>query len=247
MSDVSLQVIGCGDAFGSGGQFNTCFYVKSPSVKLLIDCGATSLPALKKQQIEIRGIDLIILTHFHGDHYGGLPYLLLDLAINGQQKPLTIISPPGCREKVMKLLDLLYPGSAVLEKLEVEFREYQPYQMHHVSEITLTAFPVIHTEETHPHGIRLTIGSKIIAYSGDTEWTDTLSELCASADLFICECSFYDSPVKGHMNYLELQQNLKVLEFKRILLTHFDGEMLSNLEHVRLDYAREGEMIELPD
>lgn len=245
MNGVSVQVIGCGDAFGSGGQINTCFYIKRSSVQLLIDCGATTLPALKKQQIEIREIDLVIITHFHGDHYGGIPYILLDLAINGQQKPLTIISPPGCRERVIKLLDLLYPGSAVLEKLEVEFREYQPYQIHHVGEITLTAFPVIHSEDALPHGIRLKIGDKIIAYSGDTEWTDSLIEICANADLFICECNFYHSQVKGHLNYLELQQNLSLLQFKRILLTHFGQEMLNNLEDVRLDYATEGQIIGL--
>ena len=123
MSLISLQVIGCGDAFGSGGQINTCFYVKSDSIQLLIDCGATSLPALKKYGINVRQIDLIILSHFHGDHFGGVPFLLLELAIYGQVKQLTIMSPPGGRERLEKLLHLLYPGSLVIEKLQIEFIE----------------------------------------------------------------------------------------------------------------------------
>lgn len=246
MSVISFQVIGCGDAFGSGGQINTCFYVKGSSVQLLIDCGATTLPALKKYDISTAQIDLIILSHFHGDHYGGLPFLLLDLETYGQVKPLTIISPPGCRERVKTLLEMLYPGSAVLENLQVEFIDYFPDQTFYTHQISFNVFPVMHTPEALPHGIRIKIQGKVISYSGDTGWTDTLIDLSEDADLFICECNFFSKQVTGHLNYMQIQKNLPRLKHKKILLTHFGDEMFNNLQLVKLDYATEGQVIELP-
>lgn len=246
MGSISLRIIGCGDAFASGGQINTCFYVKGSTVQLLIDCGATSLPALKKYGVNTRQIDLIILSHFHGDHYGGLPFVLLDLEAFGQEKPLTIISPPGWRERVQALLNLLYPGSALLEKLQVHFIDFFPGQTIYTHQLLVRSFPVTHTPEALPHGIRITIEDQVISYSGDTGWTDTLIDLAADADLFICECSFYSKQVKGHLSYQVLSQNLKRLSAKRLLLTHLGDEMLKNLHLVNLDYARAGQIIEFP-
>ena len=58
---MQLRFVGCGDAFGSGGRFNTCFHVTGTSVNFLIDCGASSLPALKRHGISREDIDLILI------------------------------------------------------------------------------------------------------------------------------------------------------------------------------------------
>ena len=75
---MKLTIVGCGDAFGSGGRYNTCFFLETAKANLLIDCGASALPALKARAIDLNRIDAIVLSHLHGDHYGGLPFLLLD-------------------------------------------------------------------------------------------------------------------------------------------------------------------------
>src|SRR5262249_25421549 len=76
--DMRVTVIGCGDAFGSGGRFNTCFMLETVKATLLVDCGASTPVALNARGIEHRNIDGIVLSHLHGDHFGGLPFLLLD-------------------------------------------------------------------------------------------------------------------------------------------------------------------------
>jgi len=242
---MNITFIGTGDAFGSGGRMNTCFYVETPVVNFLVDCGAGTLSGLKKHQIVPEHIDAILISHFHGDHYGGVPYFLLDAAIGQRKKELTIISPPGGKEKLTQLLTLLYPGTEVLEKLDLYFVEYQPFEEVIIGKLYLHAFPVIHNEASLPHGLRIKVADQILSYSGDTEWTDNLIQLCEDADLFICECNFFNLKVKGHFNYTELLEKRDELNCKRIMLTHFGTEMLNNLEHVSLDCAFDGLKLEI--
>lgn len=237
---MKLTVIGCGDAFGSGGRLNTCFYIKTENTGLLIDCGASSLPGLKLRGIEVEDIDTIVLSHFHGDHYGGVPFLLIDAMSKGRTKKIRVISPPGGKERISALLDLLYPGTVVLPKLNIEFFEYQSEEELITEDLSLTAYSVIHSEAALPHGLRLKVDDKIISYSGDTSWTDVLFPLSDGADLFICECNFYSTEVKGHINYLELEPKLADFNCRKILLTHFDTEMLVRLNEVNVSCAADG-------
>jgi len=245
MAKTTVTIVGCGDAFASGGRLHTCFYLQTPYLNVLLDCGATAYYGIKKQGIKIRDIDAIVLSHFHGDHYGGVPFLLLEEAIQQREKPLTIISPPTGKERITQLLDQLYPGSEVLEKLNVLFKTYIPGSVLQADHLEVTAFPVAHTEEALPYGVRIATGGKVISYSGDTAWTPVLIELARDADLFICECNFFDSTVNGHMNYRTLLAYDDQLHYKQLLLTHFGPEMLGRLSELQHRYAEEGLKIAL--
>lgn len=240
MTGVKLKVIGCGDAFGSGGRLNTCFYVDVDSTRFLVDCGASSLPGLKQRGIQVDDIDAIVISHFHGDHYGGVPFVLLDAAVNGRTKKFQIISPVGGQRRIATLLDLLYPGTEVLGKLDMEFLEYNVNEIMDLGSWRLQAFDVIHSERALPHGLRIEVAGKVMAYSGDTSWTDVLFALSERADVFICECNFFDLKVKGHMNYLELESRLAEFSCKRMLLTHFDQQMLDRLDEIKVECLRDG-------
>lgn len=240
MSNVKIKVIGCGDAFGSGGRLYTCFYVDAGTTRFLVDCGASSLPGLKQYGIGTEDIDAIVISHFHGDHYGGVPFVLLDAAVHGRTKKMQVISPVGGHRRIAALLDLLYPGTEVLEKLDVEFIEYSANEVLDAGGLSIRAFDVLHSERALPHGLRITVAEKVIAYSGDTSWTDVLIPLSENADVFICECNFFDTQVKGHMNYLELERRLPEFSCKRMVLTHFDQQMLRRLDEVRLECLHDG-------
>src|SRR5690606_23724521 len=162
----------------------------------------------------IRDIDTIVISHFHGDHYGGVPFLLLEEAIQRREEPLTIISPPTGRERITRLLDQLYPSTEVLGSLNLMFKTYIPDGVLQADHLEVTAFPVVHTPDTLPHGLRIGIGGKVISYSGDTAWTPMLIELAREADLFICECNFFDSEIKGHLNYKTFQRYDDQLNYK---------------------------------
>lgn len=245
MGEVTVSIIGCGDAFGSGGQLQTCFYIKAPHSSVLLDCGATAYYGIKQQGIAIRDIDTVVISHFHGDHYGGVPFLLLEEAVQRREKPLTIISPPTGSVRITKLLGQLYPGSDVLSKLNLLFKTYIPDGIMQAESLEITAFPVEHVPDSLPHGLRIGIAGKVISFSGDTAWTPILIELARNADLFICECNYYRSEVKGHMNYKTLLAYDDQLLYKQLLLTHFGDEMIQNRDQINHPYAYDGLQVTL--
>src|SRR3981189_1718229 len=109
---MQLQFVGCGAAVVSGGRFNTCFHITGESVNFLIDCGASSLPALKRLAIARDAIDLILITHFHGDHFGGLPFLLLDAQFTRRARPLVIAGPEGIETLLTQVMEALFENSS---------------------------------------------------------------------------------------------------------------------------------------
>src|SRR5713101_1814245 len=109
---MHLQFVGSGDAFGSGGRFNTCCHVASGELNFLVDCGASSLVAMKRFGIDCNSIDLIVLTHYHADHCGGVPFLILDAQyVSRRTRPLTIAGPPPVKEWFAHQMEAAFAGS----------------------------------------------------------------------------------------------------------------------------------------
>jgi ribonuclease BN (tRNA processing enzyme) len=228
---VRLTFVGSGDAFAGGGRFHTCFHLEGDGQEpLLIDCGASALIALKRASIDPASLGHVALTHLHGDHFGGLPWLVLDGQFAKRSKPLKILGPAQTRERFAQLFEVLYPGSLDAERpFETEVIEYADRATQDFGPARITAYPVRHTPQTNPHGLKIEYAGKVIAYSGDTEWADTLPELARGADLFVCECNFYDTKAPGHLDYDTLMQRRPELECERIVITHMSEEMLARV------------------
>src|ERR687888_632079 len=97
---VTVRFVGSGDSFGSGGRFQTCILVDGPASRIAIDFGTSSLIALAQQGIDHNSIDAIVLTHLHGDHCGGVPFLLIDAMLAAKRaRPLTIAGPRTAHER----------------------------------------------------------------------------------------------------------------------------------------------------
>jgi len=143
---IRLQFIGTGDAFSSGGRNQTSFHVNYSGYQFLIDCGATSLTALKHAEISPSEIDAIIISHFHGDHYGGLPFVFIDLGYNqSRTKDLTIVGPTGVKDRVLTALEIFYPGTNLDDfNYQTHFMEYKEGEVLALADLSIEAFKVIH-------------------------------------------------------------------------------------------------------
>lgn len=239
-----VQCLGSGNAFSAGGRFNTAFFLKTSRKGILIDCGATTLAALKKAGRSMEDIDMIVLTHFHGDHFGGLPFILCEiLALRSRQKLLTIVGPEGVEEKAKQALDLFFPGITIKSDSLVRFLTYKGKQPLEIDHIEITAYPVVHSSETNPHALRIAADKKVIAYSGDTEWADALIEVSKSADLFICEGSGYNTASAHHLSIKELVQNRHRFDAKRMVLTHLGEEALKHSDAIPFPVAQDGAIL----
>ena len=247
---MRLTVIGCGDAFGSGGRFNTCFTIEAPGRTVLLDCGASSLVALKARNIDLNAIEGVILSHLHGDHFGALPFFLLDAQfLSMRSGPLTIAGPPGTRDRLNAACEVFFPRSSKNTwKFPLNVVEIAPDAPDEVLGFAIRTTAVIHHSGAPSTAVRLARDGKVLSYSGDTEWTDALIPVADGADLFIVECYDYDRDLPGHMNFSRLRQRRAELRAKRIMLTHMNPTMLARTEEARaagLLVAEDGLVLEV--
>ena len=238
---VTVRFVGSGDSFGSGGRFQTCILVDGPASRFAIDFGASSLIALAQQGIEHNSIDAILLTHLHGDHCGGVPFLLVDAMLAAKRtRPLTIAGPRDLRSRMDAIREALFPGSHVMTpRFPLEWVEMEPGRPHPVLDLVVTPQPARHTRETNPTALRVEVGGKVVAYTGDTEWTDDVAKAAAGADLLIAECYFHDKPVPWHLNYPAIAA-VRAAGARRLILTHLSQEMLAHASSIPDECAHDG-------
>lgn len=223
-----LKVLGCGDAFASGGRFNTSFLLKSNDKTVLIDCGASTLIKMKQEGYSSLDIDEIIITHFHGDHYGGIPFQIISNRFeHARTKTLTIFGPEGIRQKLFSLQEAMYPGTGeLLEENHIRIVEVVSDQWWTDQHLSILYVPVKHAPPSNPHGVKLKIDEKVFAFSGDTEWTDALLNLAEDSDLFICECNNMNDESPGHLSYKSLEERRHLFNTKRMMFSHMGTQML---------------------
>jgi ribonuclease BN (tRNA processing enzyme) len=243
---VELQFLGSGDAFGSGGRLQTCLRLSGAGAPLLIDCGASSLIALKRAGADPAEIGWILLSHLHGDHFGGLPFLILDGQFSRRTRPLVIAGPPGVRQRVEAAMEVLFPGSTrVTRRFAVEFLELSEGVASAVGPARVTAFGVEHASGAPSHALRVEYAGKVVAYSGDTEWTENLVVAARAADLFVCEAYTFERKIRYHLDYRTLREHLPRIGCRRVILTHMGPDMLSHLGDAEIEHAEDGQRVAL--
>jgi ribonuclease BN (tRNA processing enzyme) len=239
---VRVRILGSGDAFGSGGRLQTCILVEAEGARLLLDCGATSLVALRRGGVDPNDVAAVAVSHLHGDHFGGLPFLILDAQFRRRPRPLAVLGPPGTSARLRDTMEGLFPGSSSVERrFAVDVVELAPRVPATVGPATVRAFPVDHPSGAPALALRVEVAGRVVAYSGDTAWTEALAEAADGADLFIVEAYTFERPVRYHLDYRTLADRRDRLRCRRIILTHMSDDMLRHLDRLDPTWAEPAE------
>ena len=242
---VKIRFLGTGNAFADGGRSHACIHLEATGASLLLDCGGSSLPAIKKA-LDPATIQAIAISHLHGDHFGGIPYFLMEQYFAGRKAPLAIGGPRELQQRATRAGEALYKD--FFGKITIDYGlSFVTLKETPVSlgGAEVSALPVKHVAESDPHGLRVKIGGKLVAYSGDARFSDELVAVAKGADLFICESTNFLKSDPAHLSYKELIANRARLDCGRIILTHLGAESQAHIAEMELEVAQDGMLLTL--
>ena len=244
---MRIRFLGSGDAFGSGGRLQTCILLETPAGGVLVDCGTSALIAMRRFAVEPNTIDTILLSHLHGDHFGGIPFFILDAQLVSKRvRPLVIAGPFGTKERIRQAMEILFPGSSTTQRaFRVDVIELKPTQPQALGQASVTPYLVEHPSGASALALRITCAGRTITYTGDTAWTDTLIPAACGSNLLIAEAYYYEKRVPFHLDLRTLLSHLPELRTERLLITHMSADMLGRLDTLPCEWAEDGKLIEV--
>lgn len=242
-----LVFIGTSDAFGAGGRRQSAIFVRGERGGMLFDCGATTNTGLAQLGISRDEIDVILISHFHGDHFGGIPaFLYASMYTDARKHPIEIVGPPEIEARVHQLAEAM--GHRLRDRdwpYSIHFREIHPDEALSAGPARIQAFATAHQPEANPQGYRVRLGQEQIAYSGDTGWFADLPNQVAGSDLFICECTLHQASLDFHLSLEELREHRDDLDCGRLILTHLGADMTDRRGQLEIETADDGLAIKL--
>ena len=219
---LDLLFLGSGNAFASGRYWGSFLL----NERYLFEASPVILPHLKRSGVALEEIEAVFVSHFHGDHLFGLPFLLLEYAeLTPRSKELTIIGPPGIQERVRTVTEAGFPNVMSKERSYREtYVELRDGLEGEVGGLTYIARSVTHVPGLECFGFRAQVAGRTIAYSGDSVLCDPLLELAEGADLFVVECSCWEGGCGPHLGPEEIRELRRRLGPRpTFILTHLDG------------------------
>lgn len=220
---MELTFLGSSNAFASEGRYWSSFIIDQ---KYIFDAPPTLLPHLKRLGVSLPDIEVIFITHFHGDHFVGLPFLLLEYVYMTQRtKDLYIVGPAGVEEWMEDFADRCYPGIVREAGYHRRYVEAQPCTEQQVGPLTFKAVPMNHVSESlEALGYRVRTGGKTVAYTGDTMFCEEIFTLAEGADVLVLDCTYTEGSGPEHMGIDDVKLiRERVRPETALILTHLTG------------------------
>ncbi len=221
---------------------------------VLMDTGPGTLWQLADAGVEFQDIDVVLYSHLHPDHFSGfVPFMFASRSPEfGRSSPVLVVGPEGLMDAYQGLRTVFgswieLPGD-MLEMRELSLSGADGFN---AGDLRIDSLPVDHSDGL---GFRLTFRERVLAYSGDSGYSENLVALAKDADLFLCECAMPDhQPVPMHLTPKTAGRAAGAARAKRLVLTHLypvvdpgDAELLAAKESgVETTVARDLEVFDI--
>ena len=225
---LELTFIGTGNAFAPGG---LCWNGFLADKRFLFEAPPQALMSLHHVAVDPNAIEAVVLSHHHGDHFLGLPSLLLHWKYQGRTAPVTIVGPPETARLAREIGETVYPGLFESD-FGIEWREVRGGESTTVGDLTVEAVEVEHDDRLSLNlGFRARLDGAAFAYTGDTRLCDAVLDLARDCDVLVSECASRANRIPIHMNLLDdiPQVQAAMRPTARLILTHVTPEVAPNL------------------
>lgn len=222
---MEVSFLGSSNAFAADGRYWSSFIVNG---KYQFDAPPTMLPQLKRLGIDLANIEVIFISHYHGDHFVGLPFLLLEYVyMTPRTKDLHIVGPPGCEEWLEDFSGRVYPNITKAAGYKRIYIDANPGEEQHVAGLTFTAFAMNHVKKDglQAMGYRVRIGDQTVAYTGDTMFCEEAISLGDGADVYVVDCTYSEGGGPEHMGLDDIRViRERISPATQMVLTHLNGK-----------------------
>ncbi len=218
---MRVKFIGVGEAFDEDLP-NTSILVQAQDGEkrsfILLDCGFTAPPEFWRNCSDPDELDAIWISHFHGDHFFGLPALLTRFWESKRTKPLLIVGQEGVEEVVRQALKLAY--SSIMNKFafQLNFLTLEPGRSLEAAGVGWRAALNGHSQKDL--AVKITARGKSVFYSGDGLATEESLSLAKGADLVIHEAFLLEGTLPSHGSIVNCIEFARKAGTRALALVH---------------------------
>jgi ribonuclease BN (tRNA processing enzyme) len=220
---VRIRFIGVGEAFDEDLP-NTSIWVRAGDERdessILLDCGFTAPASFWKSCRDADDLDAIWISHFHGDHFFGLPALLSRFWEMKRTKPLLVLGQRGIDQIVPQTLELAYSSIVDRFTYDIRFLTVEPEDIVEAAGVTWRS--AVNAHPQRDLAVRIEKGGKSLFYSGDGLSTDETLSLAHCADLVIHEAFRLDTDMPGHGNIRSCIEFARKANARALALVHIE-------------------------
>jgi ribonuclease BN (tRNA processing enzyme) len=223
VTDLELTFIGSGNAFVSRGN---CWNGFVANKRVLFEAPPSALMSLNRFGIDPGELQFVVISHHHGDHFLGLPMLILHWKHIGLSGPVTIIGPPRTRANTEEIASRVFPG-LFDEPMAIEWSEVGPGQTFQSPGFGLRAVAVEHDKRLVCLGFACQIDGRRLSYTGDAAFGTGVLDIGRDSEVLVAECTSRSDEMESHMNLVNDISRLRteIDSSAHILLTHLGDEL----------------------